>query len=62
MSSHKQRLTKQAIGTHGSFNAHFEYVADEVQETLKVLRAPCPPQGRETGICQMGVVSLPYPA
>lgn len=38
-STRKQELAKQAIGTHGSFKAHFEHVADEVQETLKVLVA-----------------------
>jgi hypothetical protein len=36
-STRKQEIIKQAISTHGSFRAHFEYIADEVQETLKVL-------------------------
>jgi hypothetical protein len=36
-STRKQELIKQAISAHGSFRAHFEYVADEVQETLKML-------------------------
>jgi len=36
-SGRKQELAKQAITGHGSFKAHFEHIADEVQETLKVL-------------------------
>lgn len=38
-SKRQQELAKQAIGIHRSFKAHFEHVADEVQETLKVLVA-----------------------
>jgi hypothetical protein len=37
VSTRKQELAKQAIKAHGSFKAHFEHVADEVLETLKVL-------------------------
>lgn len=36
-SPRRQELIKQAISNYGSFRAHFEYVADVVQETLKVL-------------------------
>ncbi len=38
-SSGKDELTKNAIRVYGSFRAHFEHVADDVQETLKVLAA-----------------------
>lgn len=36
-SSQKQERAKEAMSRHGSFKAHFEHVADEVLETLKVL-------------------------
>ncbi len=38
-SAHKQERAKEAMSLHGSFKAHFEHVADEVQETLKALVA-----------------------
>src|SRR5262249_23170465 len=36
-STRKLELAKEAISQHGSFKAHFEYVSDEIHETLKVL-------------------------